>query len=84
MFGCHMGIKYFIIYLYGTHFKVITDPPAWLARWSIYLQVYDFEIKHRKGRLQSNIDAISRPVLATNLFRERNKVEDEKSKNLDS
>ena len=67
------AIKQFRIYLYGTHFKVITDhnalnwlmritdPTGRLARWAIYLQVYNFEIIHRKGVLHSNADALSRP-----------------------
>ena len=69
------AIKHFRIYLYGAHFKVITDhaalhwlmtindPTGRLARWSIYLQAYDFDIIHRKGRLHSNVDCISRPVV---------------------
>ena len=48
------AIKQFRVYLYGTHFTVITDhsalawlmnitdPTGRLARWSIYLQAYDF------------------------------------------
>ncbi len=64
------GIKAFRIYLYGTVFKVITDhsalawlmkePTGRLARWSIYLQAYKFDIEHRKG---TNVDALGRPVL---------------------
>ncbi|CAF1137087.1 unnamed protein product, partial [Brachionus calyciflorus] len=60
------AIKFYRVYLYGTHFKIITDHSelAWLmkivdptdrlARWSIYLQAYDFEIIHRKGKVHSN------------------------------
>jgi hypothetical protein len=70
------GIKAFRIYLYGTNFKVITDhsalawlmkikePTGRLARWSIYLQAYSFEIVHRKGTRHTNVDALSRPVLS--------------------
>ena len=71
------AIKQFRIYVHGKHFKVITDhnalvwlmsikdPTAKLARWSIYLQSYDFEIIHRQGRVHSNVDTLSRPVLST-------------------
>ena len=41
----------------------INDPTGRLARWSLYLQAYDFEIIHRKGKKHSNVDALSRPVL---------------------
>lgn len=41
----------------------IKDPTARLARWAIYLQAYDFEIVHRKGKAHANADALNRPVL---------------------
>lgn len=77
------SIKQFRIYIHGKHFKVITDhnalvwlmsikdPTAKLARWSIYLQSYDFEIIHRQGRVHSNVDTLSRPVLAAILANEK-------------
>ena len=69
------AIKQFRVYVYGTKFKVITDhaalawlmnivdPTARLARWSIYLQAYEFEIIHRKGIKHTNADTLSRPVM---------------------
>jgi len=42
----------------------IQDPSGRLARWAIYMQGYDFEIIHRPGRLHSNVDALSRPIMA--------------------
>ena len=39
----------------------IRDPTGRLARWSIYLQGYDFEIIHKKGSAHTNVDALSRP-----------------------
>jgi Integrase zinc binding domain len=44
----------------------INDPTGRLARWSLYLQTYDFEIIHKKGRIHSNVDVLSRPVLLAN------------------
>ena len=66
------------VYLYGRKFTVVTDhsalvwlmnisdPTGRLARWSIYLQGYQFEIKHRKGVLHSNADVLSRPPIENN------------------
>ena len=54
------GIKQFHIYLYRTNFelrtdhaalrwlKTISDPISRLARWSLFLQGYDFTITHVK------------------------------------
>ena len=69
------AIRQFRTYVHGVHFIVITDhsalvwlmsirdPTGKLARWAIYLQSYDYEIKHRRGRIHSNVDTLSRPVL---------------------
>ncbi len=66
------GIKYFQSYLYGRKFTVhtdhnalkwlmqIRDPTGRLARWSLLLQQFDFEIKHRAGKSNGNADALSR------------------------
>ena len=52
------GVRYFQHYLYGRHFTVvidhsalrwlmgIKDPNGRLARWSLIIQSYDFDIKH--------------------------------------
>ena len=69
------AIKQFRIYFYGTHFTIITDhtalkwlmsivdPTARLARWAVYLQMYDFTIIPRRGSQHANADALSRPVV---------------------
>ena len=69
------AIRQFRIYLHGVHFTVVTahnalvwlmsihDPTGNLARWSIYLQQYEYDIVHRKGLKHSNVDTLSRPVL---------------------
>ena len=73
------AIRQFRTYVHGVHFNVITDhnalvwlisirdPSGKLARWAIYLQSYDYEIKHRKGHKQSNVDTLSRPVLTVSV-----------------
>ena len=66
------GIKRFRRYLYGRKFYVITDyhslrwlmnikePTGRLAKWSLEIQQYDFEIVYRSGRSNANADALSR------------------------
>lgn len=66
-------------YIEGSHFKVITDhysllwlsklqnPSGRLARWSVRLQQYDFEIIHRKGKEHLVPDALSRSVPIVNI-----------------
>lgn len=66
------AVKQFRPYVWGRHFKVITDhrPLKWLmrlkdpgsrlTRWTIKLTEYDFEVIHRSGRSNSNADALSR------------------------
>lgn len=66
------AIKQFRPYVWGHHFKVVTDhrPLKWLmslkdpgsrlTRWTIKLSEYDFEVIHRPGRSNSNADALSR------------------------
>lgn len=66
------GIKKFEPYLYGRKFILhtdhhslkwlmsISDPSGKLARWSLLVQQYDFEIQHRPGAAHGNADALSR------------------------
>ena len=66
------GIKKFEPYLYGRKFVLhtdhhslkwlmsISDPTGRLARWSLLVQQYDFDIKHRPGAAHANADALSR------------------------
>ena len=68
------AIKLLRVYLYGNRFTVITDhaalqwlinikePTGRLARWSIYLQAYQFDILHRPGKKHQNVDAVSRAL----------------------
>jgi len=67
------GIGHFHKYLVGQKFTVITDHSALKAikdtripkvgrraRWTLELQQYDFDIKHRSGKTNGNADALSR------------------------
>jgi hypothetical protein len=84
--GVLWAIKHFRIYLYGQRFTVITDhaalswlmninePTGKLARWSIYLQTYDFEVIHKKGSQHLNVDVLSRPVLLVQTRASKNKA----------
>ena len=68
--------EHFRPYLHGNQFTVVVDHWAlkWLmttthknpklARWSLKLQEYPFTIQHRKGALNANADAMSRPPIA--------------------
>ena len=67
------GVEYFNKYLVDRKFTIVTDHSALKtlktakipksgrrARWMMNLQQYDFEIKHRSGKSNSNADALSR------------------------
>ncbi|KAG7297303.1 hypothetical protein JYU34_019262 [Plutella xylostella] len=66
------AIKHFRPYLYGKKFIIYTDhrPLAWLhslkepssklTRWRLNLLDYDFDIVYKKGKQNSNADALSR------------------------
>ena len=65
-------VKQFRTYLLGNKFTLRTDhgsltwlcnfrePEGQLARWIESLQEYDFDIVHRRGKVHSNADALSR------------------------
>ena len=40
----------------------LKDLTGWLARWSLRLQTYDFDIQHRKGTENVEADTLSRTV----------------------
>ncbi|CAK1602518.1 unnamed protein product [Parnassius mnemosyne] len=66
------ALEQFRSYVEGTKCKIITDhasllwfyklnnPSGRLARWSMRLSQFDFEIEHRKGKLNVIPDALSR------------------------
>jgi len=68
------AVERFHIYLYGMHFRVVTDCNAIvyaikkvslnprISRWVLALQNYDFDIVHRPGGKMIHVDALSRSV----------------------
>ena len=66
------GVKHFRIYLEGnpftiqmdhnplTHLGNLTDSHGRLARWALSLQPYNFTIRHKSGKANSNADGLSR------------------------
>lgn len=74
LIGVVFGIEHFRGYIEGTAFCVITDcsalkwlnslrePTGRLARWSMRLSQFSFEIEHRPGRQNVVPDALSRTV----------------------
>lgn len=64
--------KYFRPYLFGRKFTIVTDhrPLTWLfnlkepnsklVRWRLKLEEFDYKIVYKKGKLNSNADALSR------------------------
>ncbi|CAH3985206.1 unnamed protein product [Pieris brassicae] len=66
------GTKTFRPYLYGNRFTVVTDhkPLQWLfnckdpgsrlIRWRLKLEEFEYDIKYKKGKINSNADALSR------------------------
>jgi transposase InsO family protein len=72
LFAVVWAVRMFRPYLYGTHFRLLTDHKAlqWLrstrnlsaklARYAIELQEYDFDVQHRAGSQHANVDGLSR------------------------
>lgn len=66
------GIDKFRHYLLGKPFVAVTDhqalswlkrqkdPPDRLARWLLWLNQYDFEVRHKPGKMIPHADALSR------------------------
>lgn len=70
------AVKKFRVYLLGVRFKIIIDCAAFqktfskvdvtprVARWTLALEEFDYEIEHRFGTRLRHVDALSRyPVM---------------------
>lgn len=71
------ALKKFRVYLLGIRFKIVTDCAAFqrtmnkkelsfrVARWTLLLEDFDYNIEHRPGVRMKHVDALSRhPVMA--------------------
>ena len=66
------AVKRFRSYLFGTKFTVFSDhnplqavaslkdPHGRLARWTMFLQTFNFQVQYRPGKNNGNADALSR------------------------
>jgi len=66
------AVKTYRVYLTGTHFTIITDhrplkylltikdPSSRLSKWAMFLMEYSFTIQYRPGRMNSNVDGLTR------------------------
>lgn len=73
----------FHIYFYGSDFTVVTDCNALvhavnkanlnprIARWTLMLQNYKFNIKHKAGTQMSHVDALSKQIMYINTLASR-------------
>ncbi len=64
-------VAHFMCYLFGTQFTLVIDhqPLKWLmefdklmgklARWALILQEYDFQVVHRPGVTNLDVDGLS-------------------------
>lgn len=69
------SVKHFRPYLYGKEFTILTDhkplqwlmnckdPSSRLVRWRLKLLEYQYKILYKAGKINTNADALSRPVL---------------------
>ncbi|KAL1448524.1 hypothetical protein WDU94_006581 [Cyamophila willieti] len=72
------SVKHFRPYLYGRKFIIVTDhkplqwlfsvkdPSSKLIRWRLRLEEYEYEITYKKGKQNTNADALSRIELNHN------------------
>lgn len=75
------AVHHFRPYLYGRTFLILTDhrPVTWLfnckdpssrlIRWRLKLEEYNYTIKYKPGRVNSNVDALSRNPVSMNIIK---------------
>ena len=81
LLSIHWAINFFRPYLYGKKFIVVTDhgplvslfthknPSSKLTRIRLDLSDYDFEIKYKQGKINTNADALSRIKIDTDVLK---------------
>jgi len=83
------AIKKLHLYLFGSHFKLLTDckpielifnnskskPPAHIEHWNLRLQGYNFEVRHTRGS-KSPSDYLSRHTSPTSGERQATMAEE--------
>ncbi|CAH2018088.1 unnamed protein product, partial [Acanthoscelides obtectus] len=69
------GVKYFKPYLWGREFTIVSDhkPLEYLfnmkehnprlLRWKLFLEQFNYKIQYKPGKINSNVDALSRVEL---------------------
>lgn len=74
------AIERFHVYLQGIKFRIVTDCNSLvlamkkininprIARWSLILQHYQFELIHRASNRMSHVDCLSRSIMTINLL----------------
>ena len=79
MFGSGDTIRQFEIHLVGKSFTLVTDHQALqylassrvlnrrLTRWDLFLQDFTFIIKYRPGKLNNNVDGLSKQAWNENV-----------------
>lgn len=92
LLAIHWGINFFRPYLYGRDFIVVTDhrplislfshknPSSKMTRIRMDLSDYNFEIQYKKGKINTNADALSRIVLNSDTLRAMIPEADESAK----
>lgn len=82
------AVRKFRNYIYNSKFLLITDhapllwlknlkdPSSRLARFSLLLSEYDFEIKHKPGHLHTNADSLTRTRTPPNRLSQNQTVQD--------
>ena len=72
------AVKHFRPYVFGTKFKIVTDhkplqyvfnikdPGSRLTRFRLKLEEYNYEIIYKAGKINTNADALSRPIITIN------------------
>lgn len=81
LLSIHWAINFFRPYLYGRKFVVVTDhrplvslfshknPSSKLTRIRLDLSDYDFEIRYKQGKINTNADALSRIKIDSDILK---------------